>query len=158
MEAVHWWILPWMPLAKYSHRTALILIWNALSILNVMLINPYHQILLLLVMILLINGEQWHRIGDIPTLGLYLHRHHLMLIFGLAKVLLLMLVNSSQWLAVLAITGNYNTVIYTLNRMDNILELYTHLSVSPPLVKLHFHMHGLIIHTKHQHCNIIFAG
>ncbi len=152
MEAVHWWIFQWMPPAKYSHPTTLILIWNALSILNVMLINPSHQILLLLAIILIIHIHK-----EQATLGQYLHWQHLMWIFGPAKLLLLMLVNSSQWLAVLAINGNCIGVIYILNQMDNCLDKYT-LQAAPLLDKQHFHMHGLIIHTKHQHCNIIFAG
>ena len=56
-----------------------------------------------------------------------------------------------------AITGNYIGVIYTLNRMDKI-SMYYQMSVAPPLETQHFNMHGLIIHTKLQHCNIIYAG
>ena len=151
MEVVHWWILQWTPRAKYSHPTTLILIKNALSILNVMQTKSFHQILLLLVMMLIIHGQQ-----EQATLGFYLHWQHLMWIFGLAKLLLLILVNSSQWLAVLAITSNYIGVIYSLNRMDIILAQYS-LHLAQPLDKQHFNMHGRIINIKHQHCNSIGA-
>ena len=73
---------------KYLQLTTLIQIKNVLSILNVMmLMEPYHQILLLLVIVRLIHGEN-HRlqIKDLPILGLYLHCQHLTWIFGMAKV------------------------------------------------------------------------
>ncbi len=52
------------------------------------------------------------------TLELYRHLQHLIWIFGLAKVLLLMLVNSSHGLNVLAPTGIFIGVDYTINLME----------------------------------------
>ncbi len=61
----------------------------------------------------------FHGHNGIATLGLYRHWQHLIWIFGMAKVLLLMLKHSSHGLDVLARTGYFISVIYTLNRMDN---------------------------------------
>ena len=60
-----------------------------------------------------------HSHKDIAILGLYRHWQHLIWIFGMTKVLLLMLKHSSHGLHVLARIGNFIGVIYTLNRMDN---------------------------------------
>ena len=64
-------------------------------------------------MIQVIHGHKVQAILD-----LYSHWQHLIWIFGLAKVLLLILVNSSHGQDVLARTGTFIRVIYSLNRMD----------------------------------------
>ena len=66
-----------------------------------------------------------------------------------------MLVNSSHGLDVLARTGNFITVIYTLNRMDNIKQFI--LLAAQSLEQQHSHILGLIQHIKHQLFYIIFA-
>jgi hypothetical protein len=57
-------------------------------------------------MTMVIHGHNYK-----ATLGLYSHWQHLILIYGQAKVLLLMLVNSSHGLDVLARTGTFIRVI-----------------------------------------------
>jgi hypothetical protein len=102
-------------------------------------------------MTLITHGHQ-----DTAILGLYRHWQHLIWIFGLAKVLLLMLVNSSHGLHVLVPTGNFFTVIYTLNRMDN-LKQFILLSAAQSMELQHSHMLGHIQLIKRQLFNIMFA-
>ncbi len=66
-----------------------------------------------------------------------------------------MLVNSSHGLDVLAQTGNFIGVIYTLSRMDNIKQFI--LLAAQSLEQQHSHILGHIQHIKHQLFNIIFA-
>ncbi len=74
----------------------------------------------------------------------------------MAKVLLLMLVNSSQCLNVLARTGNLKSVFYTLNRMDYIKQFFL-LSSAQSLEQQHSHILGHIQLINHQLFNIISA-
>ncbi len=100
---------------------------------------------------LLIHGHKAQAI-----LGLYSQWQHLKWIFGLAKVLLLMLVNSSQCLNVLARTGNLLSVFYTLNRMDYIKQFFL-LSAAQSLEKQRSHILGHIQLINHQLFNIMNA-
>ncbi len=88
-------------------------------------------------------------------LGLYRHWQHLKWIFDLARVLLLMLVNSSHRLHVLAQIGIFIGVIYSLYRMDHTKQFI--LMAVQPLEQQHSHILGHIQHTKYQLFYIMFV-
>jgi hypothetical protein len=74
----------------------------------------------------------------------------------MAKVLLLILKNSSQYLQLIASTGTFMSVVYTLNRMDKLNKFFL-LSAVQPLDQQHSHILGYLQLIKHQLFNIIGA-